>query len=385
MITSIEKLVSLFQSSHINILIGSGLSAPFLPTLGNIEKLLEELESDTVLDRDKEIIIRCSILCKYFESVINKNPHIINRATTLPFDTTELELVRKNYELFISQLHWILLKRESPIHNKQLNIFTTNIDLFLESALENLQMEYNDGFIGRINPTFSLSNYNKLYIKKTLHYDNKAEIPVFNLFKVHGSLTWRHQNDGIIYSDLKILESIEECRKKIATTKLIPFDTSNTALSLKDLSTKMKAVSVTSEHIDFLSTYDKLSIVNPSKTKFQQTVLDLNHAELLRVLGNELEKECSILMVFGFSFADEHIREIVIRAANSNPTLLVIVYGYDGDSSKSIGANIAKGKASLKNDNIIYETPHSSSVYDFSAINGLIGGIINKIKNKKKP
>src|SRR6202012_3970782 len=70
------------------------------------------------------------------------------------------------------------------------NLFTTNIDIFLDKSLEDLNLEYNDGFNGRFRPAFSLTNFKKSHYKRSLHFDNTSEIPVFNLLKLHGSLSW---------------------------------------------------------------------------------------------------------------------------------------------------------------------------------------------------
>ena len=43
----------------------------------------------------------------------------------------------------------------------QANIFSTNIDLFVESAAETTGVEFNDGFIGSTNPVFSEANFQK--------------------------------------------------------------------------------------------------------------------------------------------------------------------------------------------------------------------------------
>ena len=40
----VDELIETLQSSHLNFLIGAGLSAGYLKTLGNIEKWLSDLE-----------------------------------------------------------------------------------------------------------------------------------------------------------------------------------------------------------------------------------------------------------------------------------------------------------------------------------------------------
>ena len=76
----------------------------------------------------------------------------------------------------------------------------------------------------------------------------------------------------------------------------------------------------------FIDEYENLLIINPTKEKFRSSVLNRNYYELLRIYSTELEKENTVLFVMGFSFSDEHIREVTIRAANSNPTLKVYIF-----------------------------------------------------------
>lgn len=86
---------------------------------------------------------------------------------------------------------------------------------------------------------------------------------------------------------------------------------------------------------DFEMDYKRLQVVNPTKDKFRETVFQQNYYQLLRMLSFELEKRDSILIVFGFSFADEHILEI-IRRSIINPYLKVFVICYDESSRENI-------------------------------------------------
>lgn len=51
-------------------------------------------------------------------------------------------------------------------------------------------------------------------------------------------------------------------------------------------------------------------LVLPRKDKFRETLLENVYYDLLRTYSNELDKEGSLLIVFGFSFADEHIESL---------------------------------------------------------------------------
>lgn len=75
----------------------------------------------------------------------------------------------------------------------------------------------------------------------------------------------------------------------------------------------------------------KLCIVNPDKNKFRQTVLEQHYYQVLRSFSYELEKMHTVLIVFGFSFKDEHIKNILERSL-SNPRLTVYFLPFDNKS-----------------------------------------------------
>lgn len=369
----IDKLKNTIQDCNLNFLFGSGLSVPYFSTLGNIEVLLTDLEEERTLNDAQKSIIRASVLGKYFNTVIKKNPQIIDNGIT---DALRDETLQ-NYKDFLIDLNTIVLKRKSTILNKQVNLFTTNIDIFFEKALEETQLEYNDGFYGRFNPIFNLTNFKKSLFKKSLHYDNTSEIPVFNLLKVHGSLTWETKNDNVIFSNLNAIGAVQD-KYDLIESELIDFD--NTAKISGHFKAEVASKTLSPNHTAFLEEYAKFAVVNPTKEKFQDTILNLQYYELLRLFSNELEKENTILMVFGFSMADEHIREIILRAANSNPTLTIKIFAYDSNAKSDIDANLKKGSATIRYNNIELIEPEDPEKFDFKTFNkSVIKAILEKI------
>jgi len=368
----IEKLKNTIQDCNLNFLIGSGLSVPYFSTLGNTELLLTELSKNKTLTTEQRKIIRVSILGKYYKTVIAKNPIIIDDAINLP----RKDLVISNYKNFLVLLNTIVLKRKSSILSKQVNLFTTNIDVFIEKALEDTQLEYNDGFYGRFSPVFSLTNFKKSIFKKSLHYDNSSEIPVFNLLKVHGSLTWKSENEKIVYSELKEIDEIKT-KWNAVRAKIIDFASDS---KLEHFIKEVKGKTFDTSFIDFLNAYEKLAVVNPTKEKFQDTILNLYYYELLRVFSNELEKENTILFILGFSLSDEHIREIILRAANSNPTLIIKIFAYDNLSKTNIEENIKRGNTTVRYNNVEIIEPETGIFYDFKTLNSnVFQEVLNKI------
>ena len=180
----IEKLKDLIQSCHINFMLGSGISRPYLCTLNNIETLLTDLSKEEKLDKSIFNRIKASIYKAYFSEVMwpNAKEYKYQDGTEKEQGTKEsFNLTLKNYKSFLILLNEILLFRYSDILNKQINLFSTNVDLFVEKAIEETKLEFNDGFKGRLKPIYDLSNFQKSYSKTTLQYENKSEIPVFNV------------------------------------------------------------------------------------------------------------------------------------------------------------------------------------------------------------
>lgn len=348
----ISKLKTYIQSANINFLFGSGLSKPYLETLGNIEKWLTEL-SQSDFDAKIKVIIEASIYREYFTKVILPND-IISNGDDYKNNGDDYKNVIENYTNFLSIWNDIFNKRANKLLSKQINIYTTNIDTLIEEAVEQTKIEFNNGFKGSIKQVFDESNFQKSYSKTSLHFQNTFEIPVFNLLKMHGSINWE-EKEGEIVNDylLNQIQSINESLKKIdnkyfvVCAELTEMQTNAEEL-IKDKSNS--SVNFSTLYNDFLESYKKLIIVNPTKHKFSETVMDIHFYELMRMYSNSLEKENSILFVMGFSFADEHIRDISLRAANTNPTLLVVIFAYDDDQKFDF-----TNKAN--NSNVIVLTP----------------------------
>ena len=118
---TIEILRNFIQSSNINFLYGSGISRPYLSTLGNIEKWLTKLAEDDSKDSYKEVI-KASLYKAYCDGVILKNQYYPS------LDNDFLE-TKSAYADFFSISNELMNKRNAQLLNKQINLFTTNIDL----------------------------------------------------------------------------------------------------------------------------------------------------------------------------------------------------------------------------------------------------------------
>lgn len=205
-------------------------------------------------------------------------------------------------------------------------------------------------------------------------------MPVFNLVKIHGSAAWRqHERENRkadIYFDhgLTLVGEVGEllqAAKPHLLSVLVDPQPEGQGPSIRPIDDLVTEAGQYLEDLDPLGTgggtptpaaveafsagYDKLGIVNPDKRKFATTVLNETYYELIRRLANELEKENSVLFVHGFSFRDEHLRDLVLRAARTNPTLQVIVFCYSRGGLR--GYEQLLPDAEVKNGNIEFVVP----------------------------
>jgi hypothetical protein len=328
-----DQLRDLIQDAHINFLLGAGASMPFFSLLGDVEILLTEI--DAFRDDDAaRLHARASVLGSFFEGVIVKNKALLARSGGS-------DSLLRTYETFLQTMNRLLLRRRSAILNKQVNLFTTNVDLAIEVASEALQLELNDGFNGRFEPKFSTSNFGSVVSRRSLQYDNLSEIPTFNLLKLHGSVGWCTKEviaDGATRTEIGFdgeLAQVTAAADALATVRA-ELTAVAKATSAAELLTA--GLGSTTDFAGFIGLYDQLAIVNPTKAKFQQTVLNQNYYDLLRLFSNEMEKENAVLFVIGFSCRDEHIRELIVRAARVNPTLQVIVFAHTFSSADEVEA-----------------------------------------------
>lgn len=229
--------------------------------------------------------------------------------------------------------------RENYQKEKRINIFTTNYDLFFEKAIDNLigkyEFYFNDGSAGNITRRLSMKNYHKK-VYHTGNFDNfNREIPIINLFKVHGSVSWKYEyneKQKIVGINVDYKDKSIEYLKKFLIEKI----------SNREIDTKISELK--EEDINELknlgkSIKEKFYLIFPEKDKFEKTLFEEYYYQFLRQLSYELERKNTILIVFGFSFADEHIAEMIKRACN-NPTLQVFIFCYNADSKKSILENL---------------------------------------------
>ena len=273
----IKQLRYFAMTKRLNFLIGSGTSVPAIPLMSFFKsKDISDEEANNLLsDKVKEVSK------KVIEDISNAN------------DEGNIKAVLKRYSEFIKVILQLLYHANSRQVTKNINIFTTNYDLFIEKSLDELMkyesFVFNDGSNGYFNRILDSANYNKSVAYRGLNDSYLNELPTLSLIKPHGSMNWeREQEDNIL-----IRQSIVE----------------------------------------------NPVVVKPTCLEGQETFLNNHFHDMLRVFQLELDKPQSILIVIGFSFQDKHIAKMLNRSLK-NPELNVFIFCYSESDKQIILTNL---------------------------------------------
>lgn len=166
-------------------------------------------------------------------------------------------------------------------------VFTTNYDLVIESALDELGYPYIDGFSGTVDRRLNLAYYGLDFHRvetTTQAIVARAEGALY-LHKVHGSLNWR--------------ASVERDR----------------LTGLESLEVKQDPGASSSE---------ELVLIYPTAAK-EGDSLAYPYSDLLRLLGDAVQQEDTAVLVAGYGFADPHINRLLLRSLATNPALNIFV------------------------------------------------------------
>lgn len=271
----VKTIRKLAITKQLNFLIGSGASLPAIP-----------LMSDYSVENRNDALLK---------KVIEKSKIILSGEEAIQNDTDILETIQ-NYERFILSIIQLLNYSNSRQTPKNINIFTTNYDLFIEKAIDIQQQKnyfvFNDGSRGYFNRILDSSNYNSTASYKGLNDNYINEIPCISLIKPHGSVNW----EKFQYKNSKFIK----------VNNFVP---------------------------------DNPVVVPPTGYEQQETFLNDHFHEMLRVFQLELDKPQSVLFVIGFSFQDSHIAKMIRRAC-LNPELMIYIFAYNIEDRVKIMKNL---------------------------------------------
>ncbi|MGZ9429054.1 hypothetical protein [Mycoplasma sp. 1012] len=341
-----EKIL---RGKNINFLIGSGASSGLYNTLNLASGFsIEEIIADEKMDQNSKILVYYYYCKKIIKPMIKINKY--SEKSKDKYDEYNTTITKyKNFVNFLIEF----LENESNEKPKRINIFTTNYDLLFETTFdlitkENSLVYFNDGSRGFFKKYISNSNF---YLNVSYSGYNdvyKRELSTINLIKFHGSVSWKvetyEDNKKIAIDDKfelfnEINKSILEIDKIKLFKKLKNILEKNKYNSVNDLIKKIQDLknnsSLKEEKLnEFFNKYKQLAIVNPDKRKFWETILEEHYYQNIRSFSYELEKKQTILIVFGFSFADEHIREIFKRSLSNFELQVIFIYFNKNDEEQ---------------------------------------------------
>ena len=240
----------------------------------NLEMLMEMLYSHQfVLERsDKAEFQQIS---ETVNTVIAKvTRYILLCCTEGPFTQND-ETVLKLYQSFYRKL--VFRDRALP----RPWVFTTNYDVFNETAMDRIGIPYCNGFSGTVERRFNPATF-RYSLAEQLDITSRKWTAVDNfvyLCKLHGSVNWIEEGKGLF---------------PIREINGVP-------------------------HTDM-----KRLMIYPAPTK-KSASLGSPYFDLFREFQSRIVREQSVLFVIGYSFSDEHINNIIFQALTV-PTFRLIIF-----------------------------------------------------------
>jgi hypothetical protein len=261
----------------------------FLGTLYSLRYYLDQIQDSEELTK--------------IDKVINETKHFILYQCLNQDNEGKDTSVLDNYQNFYRKLSL----RDSNLPKP--NIFTSNYDLYSEKAMDELGISYTNGFSGFVERYFNPSIFNYALAEQMDISSFKWSIidSYIYLFKIHGSVNWIEVDDG------------------------------NKLFKIKELQ---------NSNFEFLKDQKNLMIY-PSPLK-QNASLGTPYTDLFREFQKRIAQKQSVLVTMGYSFADEHINNLIFQALTI-PTFRLVVFSdmgwYLNDKYELARTNIDKLRA----------------------------------------
>lgn len=169
-------------------------------------------------------------------------------------------------------------------------VFTTNYDLFNETAMDRLGVPYINGFQGSIERRFNPASF-RYTIAEQLDISSRKWSSLDSLVyfaKLHGSVSWQSVSEGLF----PVVESI-------------PSETSD---------------------------LDRM-LIYPTPAK-QNASFAAPYSDMFRELQSRVAREQSALITIGYSFGDEHVNNIIFQALTI-PTFRLVAF-VDPSANKTV-------------------------------------------------
>jgi hypothetical protein len=197
---------------------------------------------------------------------------------------------RKEKNLLLLLEQFLLSFSTRTASRDRLNIFTTNYDRFIEYGLDEAGILTLDRFIGKLKPImrFHRIDLDYHYNPPGIRGEPRYVEGVVRFTKLHGSIDWKFEGDEIVRIPLPFGENVNEKY--------------------------------------FASPFDKV-VIYPNSAKAIETAF-FPYSELFRDFSTAICRPNSVLVTYGYGFGDSHINRIILDMLTIPSTHLVII-SYD--------------------------------------------------------
>lgn len=325
-------LAAVFQSEHLNLLVGNGLTVAVSDLAGQAGTILTMRDFGTKYDdpikaHAEKSAETCGRGDANFEDQLRSALALLegmrvaaaqDQVTTLQqaIDTCLKELLdsvietecrienalpdaRNKAENYL--ISFLMSFASRAASRERLHVFTTNYDRLIEHGCDLAGLRMVDRFVGALNPVFRSSR-----VEVDMHYnppgirgEPRFLEGVIRLTKLHGSLDWCFDHET-----------------RTISKQGIPFGAN-------------------SDHRQLPSSPLETVMIYPNPAKDMET-LGFPYAELFRDFAAALCRPNSVLVTYGYSFGDDHINRVLLDMLTIPSThLVIILYGDVGNRAES--------------------------------------------------
>lgn len=252
-----------------------GIDANLSPYSDNLEKLMEVLFSLRLVLANSSRSDDKNALQVVDDCIKKIKAYVLRKCTDGGFNSlVGDERVLNLYKGFYRKL--VVRDRSLP----RPWVFTTNYDLFNETALDQLGLPYCNGFSGTIERRFNPATY-RYALAEQIDVTERRWTAVdgfIYLCKLHGSVSWIEDGHG--------LYPIRELQEPSGTGHVMIYPT-------------------------------------PAK---QNSSFGSPYSDLFREFQSRIAREQSVLFTIGYSFGDEHVNSIIYQSLTI-PTFRLVIFG----------------------------------------------------------
>jgi hypothetical protein len=336
-------LSAVFQSEHLNVLIGSGFSTAVAAAAGEaatgMSKIALGTEYDTAIDAHAVASAKAMGRgAPNIEDQFRSALAVLEGLTVI--DTAEAKKLRKELDKHLKNFLASLLKTEQSILNptdtvkqvnaytllqsfllscasraasrERLHIFTTNYDRLIEHGCDLAGLRIIDRFVGALNPLFRSSR-----IEVDVHYnppgirgEPRFMEGVVRLTKLHGSLDWQYD------ASLRAIRRLG-----------LPFG-------------------APANHTDIPTNPIDTAMIYPNPAKDVETTA-YPYAELFRDMAAAICRPNAVVVTYGYGFGDDHVNRILLDMLAIPSTHLVIIAYQADDRLKEFCKRVREAQVSL--------------------------------------